>query len=278
MNPIERERVLLSDPELFAAVVTRRAWGWKNIDPWQREVLTFEDRYGIINASRQSGKSSTLSVKVFRKSVITPNGLFLILAKQDQAEEDMRKIKDLHKAYTDHLRERYGNALTLDLVEDNKNSVEFGNRARIKALAATERTRGYSAPEIVWIDEARDVPDEAFIAINPMMIVSQGQLIISSTPGGTSGFLPKEWVNPRYTFKKMIPWWECPRIPKEEIDRERLIYGEAYVRQEYECRFQDDTTSLFSEKSLYESVDPNQPVLNREMEAITRKVKGDDLI
>jgi len=274
-TPEELEGKLLSNVELFSAKISWLAWGWRNIDPWQRQVLLTKDRYMILNCSRQSGKSSILMLKAFQKALTTPNALILIIAEQRQSNEDLRKIDELVKAYDSYLRRRYEGRLVLSLLKDNVTSKEFENNARIVALPGNEKIRGYSAPTIVIIDEAGYVDDNVFIAVDPMMEVSQGQLILASTPNGTSGFYPQEWGNPRYTARFQVPWQQCPRISKESIESKRLMYGESYVRQEYETRFLDDVAALFTEKSLYESMDPDQEVFSEEMQGIQRAVTGD---
>ena len=273
MTPKEREEKILSDPELFASRVTLSAWGWKNIDPWQRLVLTFDKRFLILDCSRQSGKSSILAVLAFWTALTHENGLILIVAEQRQSNEDLRKVRELVRGYDKYLRKKYGGALTCGLLTENVGSLEFANHSRIVALPANEKVRGFSAPTLVVIDEAAWVDDEVFIAVDPMMEVSQGKLIIASTPNGTSGFYYREWSNPRYT-RIRVPWQECPRISRESIESKRSIYGEAYVKQEYECEFLDDISSLFSEQALRESIDEGQDVLSDQMAMIDREIEN----
>ena len=275
MTPEEREGKLLSNVELFSAKISWLAWQWRNIDPWQRQVLLSKDRYMILNCSRQSGKSSILMLKAFQKALTTPNALILVIAEQRQSNEDLRKVNELTKAYDSYLKRRYEGRLALGLLKDNITSLEYENNARIVALPGNEKVRGYSAPTMVILDEADYVDKDVFIAIDPMMEVSQGQLILASTPNGTMGLMHQEWGNPRYTARFRIPWQQCPRISKESIESKRLMYGESYVKQEYETDFLDDVAALFTERSLYESMDPDQEVFSEEMQGIQRAVTGE---
>lgn len=271
--PADKEAVILNNIDLFARLVTRRAWGWKDIDPWQMEVLKCQDRYIILNCSRQSGKSSILMVKAFHKALTEPGALNLIIAEQRQSNEDLRKCRELFNAYKSYLKEKYQGTIDLSLVSDNKTSMEFGHDSRIVALPANEKVRGFSAPTTVIIDEAAFLDDEVFVSVDPMMEVSQGQLILASTPKGTSGFFRREWDNPRYV-RFEVPWQQCPRIGDESIRNKRLLYGEAYVKQEYECKFLDDIASLFSEQALLESFDSSQDVFAEEMRKIDGQLRG----
>jgi hypothetical protein len=270
-SPAERESVIAGDIELFAARLTLRAWNWRNIDPWQRELLKSEDRYIHVNCSRQSGKSSSLSVKAFHKMLVKDGALVLIIAEQRQSNEDIRKVKELASVYDRIIREKYDNQITLDMISDNVTSVEFPNKSRCISLPANEKIRGYSAPDIVWIDEAHYVDDKVFQSVEPMIEVSpEGQLIMSSTPNaekGREGFFFFESGNPRYKHFK-VPWNQCPRISEESIKEKRMIYGEAYVQTEYECAFTEGGSALFTEQALKDSFDETEDVFSNTMQAI----------
>ena len=247
---------------------------WKNIDPWQRRLLTCWDRYIILNCSRQSGKSSSLMVKAFWKALTTEDAIILIIAEQRQSNEDMRKVKNLVKSYDKWLSERHGGKWRLTPTTDNVTSVEFANGARIIALPSNEKVRGYSAPTMVILDEAAYQDDQVFVSVDPMLEVSNGQLILASTPKGNQGFFATEWkTNPRYT-RFEVPWWDCPRISKESIERKRLIYGDAYVDQEYCCKFLDDASALFTEASLAGSIDENESIMEDQAKAFQEIMYG----
>jgi len=273
-TPLEHERSALADPELFAARVTLESWRWKNIDPWQRQVLTLKERYAILDCSRQSGKSSILAVKALWTALANESALVLVVAEQRQSNEDLRKVRELVRGYDRYLRRKYNGQLTCNLLTENVGSLEFANHSRVVALPANEKVRGFSAPSLVVVDEAGWVDDEVFIAIDPMMEVSKGQLVIASTPNGTSGFFYREWNNPRYR-RFRVPWWECPRISKESIAQKRELYGEAYVKQEYECEFLDDISALFTEQALRDSIDEDSDVFSAQMEAIQKQIQGE---
>ena len=55
---------------------------------------------------------------------------------------------------------------------------------------------------------------------------------------------------------------------------DRLVLGEPYVQQEYECRFLDGVTSLFTDKGLRESMDDTQDVFNEEMDKMRQNFEA----
>jgi hypothetical protein len=214
---------------------------------------------------------------MLHKAITTPNALILIVAEKEQSEEDLRRINLLLQQYQQDIRDRYHGELTLTLATDNKTSIEFGNKARILALASMGK-RGYTAPDIVWFDEAaHDVPDESFVAMEPMIEVGGGQLIISSTPNGTSGFYARELENPIYE-KYTVPYTQVPHISKESVERKRMLYGEAFVEQEYNCKLLDDVTSLFTLPDLTASMDDTEDVFAEEMAKIQESFRGEVLL
>ncbi len=276
-SPAEAEATIASNIELFTARLTLKAWNWKNIDPWQREVLKSQEKYMILGCSRQSGKSSTMACKIFHTLLTVPDALCLIVAEQRQSNEDIRKVKDLAKAYDKILRERYDGELTLTPVAENITSMELPNGSRVVGLPGNEKVRGYSAPTIVFIDEAAFLEDEVFIGIDPMMEVGNGQLILASTPAGTGGFFYHEWNNPRYQ-RFRVPWNQCPRISPESIEAKRLTIGDAYVKQEYEVEFLDELTSLFDENGLRASMDDTEDVFENTMKGINDQLSGKEAL
>jgi len=121
---------------------------------------------------------------------------------------------------------------------DTKLSVRFANRSRIVALPGSEKTiRGISAVTLLILDEAAQIPDVLYSAVRPMLAVSKGRLILLSTPRGEQGFFYEAWAKSQNWQKIEVPWQKCPRIDPAFIEEERLEGGNAYVAQEYECKF-----------------------------------------
>ena len=74
------------------------------------------------------------------------------------------------------------------LVGESALRYELTNGSRIIALPGTEENiRGYSAVDLLVIDEAARVIDELYYATRPMLAVSGGRLLALSTPFGKRG-------------------------------------------------------------------------------------------
>jgi hypothetical protein len=106
-------------------------------------------------------------------------------------------------------------------------------------VPGTEATvRGYSAASLVIVDEAARVEDELYRSLRPMLAVSNGDLILLSTPFGERGFFWREWVEGGDSWTRLsVSAQDCPRISREFLDGEWKSMGDQWFRQEYLCAF-----------------------------------------
>ncbi len=125
-------------------------------------------------------------------------------------------------------------------------TLELTNKSRIVSLPGKEQTvRGYSGVSLLLIDEAARVSDELYYAVRPMLAVSQGRIVLLSTPCGKRGFFFHEWDKGQDWLKIKITADQCPRITKAFLDQERRDLGERWFAQEYLCSFEESEAALF---------------------------------
>jgi hypothetical protein len=124
--------------------------------------------------------------------------------------------------------------------------LQLRNKSRIVSLPGKEQTvRGFSGVSLLIIDEAAQVADDLYYSVRPMLAVSQGRIILLSTPFGKRGFFFKEWVTSPSWKKVRITADQCSRISQDILEEERLALGEWWFQQEYFCIFSDNLTSVF---------------------------------
>lgn len=137
----------------------------------------------------------------------------------------------------------------------------LSNESRIVCLCGHESAiRGYTAPDIVIIDEASRAPDDLYVAIRPMLAMSKGQLILISTPHGKQGFFHNVWcnrdkidANDREAWRGVDDGWERykqradenPRIDKQWLQGEHESMSDRSFRQEYLCEFVETEEQVF---------------------------------
>lgn len=151
-----------------------------------------------------------------------------------QAHELKRKIED-------HLRVA---KIKTELVADNKREIEFENGSRIIILAAKEDTvRSYTADMIIE-DESADVDDPVYEAMEPMLLVRNGQHVLLGTPKGRRGHFSDIWHGGSEAWDRyLVTAWDNVRIPNnkailEALREEKIRLGRLWwFQQEYECSF-----------------------------------------
>src|SRR5208282_3142880 len=140
--------------------------------------------------------------------------------------------------------------------EDNKSSFSLTNGSRVVSLPGDPATvRGFSAPALIILDESAYVDDGLYAAIRPMLAVSEGRLILMSTPNGKRGHFYKAWQNDGDEWERFeVPASQCPRISSEYLEAEKRSLGEYRFKQEYQCEFVETIDQLFRAEDLDRAV------------------------
>lgn len=209
-------------------------------DPWQQQVFESTARQIILLASRQSGKSTIAATLALHQCLYKANSLCLIVAPAlRQSQETFRKCKD------------FLTQLDTQPAAESALRLEFYNRSRIVVIPATEKTRGYSAVDLLICDEAAITPDPIYMALRPTMAVSKGRIVLLSTPAGQRGFFHDEWTNGGDDWLRFfVPATECPRIDRTWLEAEKERIGSWWADQEYGCIFTDSSSQIFSTEDI----------------------------
>jgi hypothetical protein len=220
-------------------------------DPWQRTVLRSDAPRLLQLCCRQAGKSTTTAVLALHTALFRPGSLVLLLSPSlRQSSELFRKLAGF---YTDLGR-------PVPPAQQTSLALTLANRSRIISLPGrAETVRGFSGVTLLVIDEAAMVPDELFIAVNPMLAISRGRLVCLSTPLGKRGWFHDAWQNAGTLWERVkITAWDCPRISRDFLDEQAQLLGERWFRQEYECSFEETLGQIFSTESIKAAFETNE--------------------
>ena len=214
-----------------------------NPDPLQRLMLDTPVKRGVLNCSRQWGKSTVTAAKAVHNAWTNKDSLTIVVSPTGrQSGELVRKAA------------RFAGKLGIQPKGDGDNeiSLEFPNGSRIIGLPGTEATvRGFSAVSLLLVDEATRVSDELYLAVRPMLAVSGGTVWLMSTPCGKRGFFWEVWENGGPGWERIrATGAECPRIPGEFLKEEMSAMGERMFRQEYCCEFTEAVGALFDRDTI----------------------------
>ncbi len=205
-------------------------------DPWQLAVLRAPERRIALAIGRQVGKSTCASLLAVHHAVYDPGSLVLMAAPTlRQAGELFRRGMALYRTLGRPVASETENALSLTLE----------NGSRIVSLPGEERTvRGFAGAALVLIDEAARVDDAMMAALEPMVAISGGWIILMSTPWGKRGFFWQATQDPRWrTF--VVRADECPRWKADDLEGFRDSRGEWLYRQEILAEFIDASGQMF---------------------------------
>jgi hypothetical protein len=209
------------------------------VDSLQARVLRTANKRGILNCSRQWGKSTITAAKAVYEATHVAESLTVVVSPSGRQSGEF-------------LRKAAGFARKLGIRPkgdgDNEISLELPNGSRIVGLPGAESTvRGFSAVSLLLVDEAARVSDDLYLAIRPMLAVSDGTLWLMSTPFGKRGFFYETWANGGAEWERFrAPATECARIREGFLEEERVTMGERWFRQEYLCEFEDAVSGVFA--------------------------------
>ncbi len=245
MRAAIKERLELEKGD--AVLMARR--GGITPDAWQSDLLRSAARQLILNCSRQSGKSTTTAVLGLHTAIYTPDSLVLLLSPSlRQSQELFKKLKDIYNSVS---------APGLPTaIEESSLRLQFSNGSRVVALPGSEQTiRGFSSVDLLVIDEAAACEDALFFSIKPMLAVSNGRIVLLSTPRGKRGFFFETWTNATDDWKRiLITANQCPRISASWLESERRAMPDFWFRQEFLCEFCETIDSVFNFSDIHSAV------------------------
>jgi hypothetical protein len=238
-----------SDVALFA----RQRLGFVP-DSVQTRVLDRRIHRGILNCTRQWGKSTITAVKALHRALVEEKSLVIVASPSErQSGEFLMKARAF--ARTMGLRPKGDGTNALSLV--------LPNGSRLVGLPGLEgTTRGFSNPSLLLIDEASRVSDALFESLTPMLATGNGDLWLMSTPAGKRGFFWETWEHGGDLWTRIaVPATECPRISQAFLEEERARKGDSIFRQEYLCEFVQDNDALFREEDIDACIRADIPVM-----------------
>ncbi|HEY6330480.1 MAG TPA: terminase family protein [Blastocatellia bacterium] len=216
--------------------------GLNALDAWQADVLRGQYSRLLLNVHRQAGKSTIVALRALHQVLFQPSSLVLLFSPSlRQSRELFRKCIDQYQTI----------GRPIAPLVDNKLEIELQNRSRIVSLPGTEATtRGFSAPDLVIVDEAARVPAALIEAVLPMLAISEGSLVLLSTPYGRRGFFYDAWSGRGDWRKVKRVASECHRIAPSFLAEQKLLIDPLKFQQEYEGEFSNIAGQYFDEQTI----------------------------
>lgn len=220
---------------------------------WQQRVLRSTARRQLLAITRQGGKSTTAAVKAAHRTVYRPESLVIIVSPtQRQSGEVFRKCLQTYGAL----------GFPVPAESETKLTVELVNGSRIISLPGTEATvRGYSAPDLILVDEAAKVEDELLYSVLPMMAANpDSQLIAMTTPYGKRGWFSDAFHSEDGDWEKhRVTVHEVEHITPAEVETFKRLMPAWWFASEFLVEFLDALGAAFSSDDI-------RAMVNRDLE------------
>ena len=227
-------------------------------DEPQREMLRSRAKRGILNCTRQWGKSTVAAAKAVHRAFTVAKSTVIVASPGDrQSGEFIRKAEGMIES------------LDIRPVGDgyNRLSLLLPNGSRIVGLPASEgRIRGFSGLSMLVIDEAARVGDELYRELRPMLSVGNGDLWLMSTPFGKQGFFYETWehAGPEWLRVRVVLATECPAdFERSFVEEQRSAMGMESFRQEHMCEFVGSGMGVFDRDVVEAALDGDVEELGR---------------
>ena len=228
--------------------------------PYQRDMFNHfnNNRFSIVLACRQSGKSISSVVYLLWYACFHPEKTIAILANKGAVAREMLARITLALENLPFFLQPGCKAL-------NKGSIEFSNNSRIIAAATSGSSiRGLSI-NLLFLDEFAFVENDAQFYTSTYPVVSAGketQIIICSTANGVGNVYHKLWegsVTDTNEFKSFrVDWWDVPGRDDKWKQTTIANTSELQFEQEFGNTFHGRGNTLIAANHLLaqKAVDP----------------------
>ena len=214
---IEEYKKCMKDPAYFARTyckVINLDKGLVPFDlyPYQEKMFSHfqQNRFNIVLACRQSGKSVSASIYILWYAIFHPDKTIAILANKGSTAREMLSRVTLALENLPFFLQPGCKAL-------NKGSIGFSNNSRIVAAATSGNSiRGMSI-SLLYLDEFAFVNDADTFYTSTYPVISSGkqsQVIMTSTINGVGNLFYRLWqgaVQSTNEYKPFrVDWWDVP--------------------------------------------------------------------
>jgi hypothetical protein len=226
------------------------------LDDWQEEILKYDGDF-LLCTGRQIGKTTIMAIKSAEYMINHPASKIIIVS----LTEDQAKL--IIVMILDYLERNYKNYIAKGKDKPTQNKIVLKNKstALARPVGSTgDSIRGFTGSVLI-IDEASRMPELAFVAGEPTLMTTGGQVWMCSTPHGKEGYFwrafndPENWKifyksSEDVVYNRQISesWTEEKREKAiKRLEKQKQTMSEISYGQEYMGLFLDDLRRLFTE-------------------------------
>ena len=237
-----------------------------------------DNRFSIVLACRQSGKSISSVVYLLWYACFHPEKTIAILANKGAIAREMLARITLALENLPYFLQPGCKAL-------NKGSIEFSNNSKIVANATSASSiRGLSV-NLLFLDEFAFVDNDAQFYTSTYPVVTAGkdtQIIICSTANGIGNVYHKLWegaVQNTNEFKPFrVDWWDVPGRDKKWKETTISNTSKLQFEQEFGNTFHGRGNTLISADALLSQQSKDPEFVNEKTLIYKNPEKGHEYI
>ena len=161
--------------------------GQMKLRDYQKDMIDlFQNKYSILMASRQTGKTVSAAITMLHFALFNNDkGIMIVANKGKTVEEIIEKIKNIYMLLPFYLKK--------GIVNWNLTSITFDNGCRIKTEKRTKEPAIGFTIDLLYLDEFAHIPmnyiEPYYTAVIPILSsINNSRLIITSTPKGMNLF------------------------------------------------------------------------------------------
>jgi hypothetical protein len=219
-------------------------------DAPQTDIMTSESKDILVLGSRQTGKSTAAALRALYEA-LNDDGSTVLLAGPSGRQSG--HIMTRSREFAQQL------GLTLGAPPPGCDGYKLPNGSKIISLPDNNTTvRGFSAPRLIIVDEAAFASDELITALRPMLAVSDGRMMLLTTPNGQSGYFYDKWHEQNEEFHKILCRADqCTRIDAKTLAGFRASMTTAEYAQEFDCQFQAEGSEGIPRETFRKNISPD---------------------
>ena len=222
-----------------------------------KSCLNNEDKFIVLNASRQSGKTLTACIVAIYWALIKGGEHIMIVSPTDS------QVKKIYKQIIQMLEPVIQHVVKSNKIQAGDSEIVFTNKSVIlfRSAASENSLRGYSNTHII-LDETAFIKEETWNTIlGPTLIVRGKKVFLCSTPKGKNFFykLFRRGMDGEPGYKSFkITYDENPYANLEFIEGQREILPVEIFSQEYLSEF-IDSAAIFKHINEQATLLPQTP-------------------
>jgi len=232
------------------------------IPPWWREAFQALDNPAIkellIGCPRQAGKTQCLAAMAITELLLRP-GAYVVMAAASEKQAAATYARKIKKPLERMFQLRDPGSRWRKHITATKRGIELANGAALEVIATNEATSPGRSPTLLIIDEARDIPDEFYVAFVPSAIGAGGKVVIASTAGAPRGFFYQLVQHPlEETWSHYATTNDNPHADRRVInflERRLSVVMPAAARRELANEFVDDGSEFLPARLIEAAVD-----------------------